>query len=385
MAEGTDSADEDVYYDARSSPTREQEENFDARRRSFENREEEENDYFRHDRVEREVTRLYGTLQQNEKKSLTIFLFGKAGSGKSSLGKSIVGIDAEDGPIEFSGWASLKTKDTHFRMTVGNVDVTIVDTRGLCDGLEDANDFETVQQMGDVLNNDRSGVIIVCLEMHQRVDESTLKPLIFLHEQFGMAIWAHVIIALTKADRYEEGKWLDMCPRGKSKAEYLVCRFHDEVSICEDYLQAIFTLDERKLKYRIGMTKREFEELQIPVIPTSQLRRMEMRKMDKVGHDYWFDELLLHCCARDKDAGIIQIHPERLANLPKEVLQKVDETLAKRASAFVEWARKKRIDPSLLKYAAVLVWSCYWISYYTKLTASPRFQDIKPTHTNPAT
>ena len=381
-AEGNDNASEDWHATSTDSPTRE----LDARSRSFLTSEEEENNHFcpgRVDLIEREATRLYGTL--NERKNITIFLFGKAGSGKSSLGKSIVGIEAEDVPREVSGWVPFKTEDTHFCTTVGNVDVTIVDTRGLCDGLEDAKDYETVQLMGDVLNNDRSGVIIVCLEMHQRIDESTLKPLIFLHKQFGMAIWAHVIIALTKADRYEEDKWLENRPRGKSKAEYLVCRFHEEVKVRKQYLQTIFTSEEMKPRYRIGMTKREFKELQIPVIPTSQLRRTEIRKMTKVGHDYWFDELLLHCCARDRDVGIIQIHPERMTNIPSEVLRKVDEALAKSASAFVEWARKKRIEPGLQKIAAALVWSCYWRSYYKKLIASPRFQAIIPAHTNPAT
>ena len=388
MAEGNDNASEEDWYDARTdSPTREQNENFDAML-SFLTSEEEENDHFCPDRVdpdfiEREATRLYGTL--NERKNITIFLFGKAGSGKSSLGKSIVGIEAEDAPREVSGWVSCKTEETHFSTTVGNVDVTVVDTRGLCDGLEDAKDYETVRLMGDVLYNDRSGVIIICLEFHQRMDESTLKPMVFLHRQFGREIWPHVIIALTKADRYEEDKWLESRPRGKSKAEYLVCRFHKEVDICKRHLQTIFTSEEMKPRYRIGMTEREFEELQVPVIPTSQLRRTEIRKMTKVGHDYWFDELLLHCCARDRDVGIIQIHPERMTNIPSEVLRKVDEALAKSAYAFVEWARKKRIEPGLLKYAAVLVWSCYWRSYYKKLIASPRFQATTPACTNPAT
>ena len=383
MAEGTNE-DVIVYYVARSSPTREQEKNFDARHRTFETSEEEDNDYFRHGRVEREVTRLYDTL--NERKNITIFLFGKAGSGKSSLGKSIVGIDAEDAPREVSGWAPSKTEDAYFRMTVGNVDVTIVDTRGLCDGLEDAKDYETVQQMGDVLTNDRSGVILVCLEMHQRIDESTLKPLVFLHRQFGREIWPHVIIALTKADRYEEDKWLENCPKGKSRPAYLVHRFHEEVEICKRHLQTIFTSDEMKPRYRIRMTECEFEELQIPVVPTSQLRETEMSKMAKVGHDYWFNELLLHCCARDNGAGIIQIHPKRLTNIPNDVLRKVDETLAKKANDFVEWALKKRMmKPGLMKYAAVLVWSCYLRLYYKKLITSPRFQAITPARTNPAT
>ena len=217
------------------------------------------------------------------------------------------------------------------------------------------------------------------------MDESTLKPLIFLHRQFGRKIWPYVIIALTKADRYEEDKWLEDRPRGKSKLEHLVCRFNEEVRRCKRYLQAIFTGEEMKPRYRIEMTKREYNELKIPVIPTSQLGINEMTKMSQVGYDYWFDELLLHCCARDKDVAIIQIHPKRMANIPSEVLRKVDVALAKKANAFIEWARKTRIAPGLMNFIAVIVWVYYCKVRHKKYINLPRFQAITPKPTSPAT
>ena len=95
MAEGNDNASEEDWYDARTdSPTREQNENFDAML-SFLTSEEEENDHFWPDRVdpdfiEREATRLYGTL--NERKNITIFLFGKAGSGSLRWGNRLLAL-----------------------------------------------------------------------------------------------------------------------------------------------------------------------------------------------------------------------------------------------------------------------------------------------------
>ena len=381
---------EEEYFDARRSPI-EEEENLDARRNLIREEEQnfdarrsptrEEEDYWVD--LEREATRLFGTL--NAKKNFAIFLFGKTGSGKSSLAKAIIGTEAKDAPKDVPGCVPSKTEATPFTATVGNVDVTIIDTRGLCDGLKDTNDDETVQLMGDVLKNDRSGIIIICLEMYQRVDESTLKPLVFLHRQFGREIWPHVIIALTKADRYEKDKWLEDCPKGKRKQEYLVGKFHEEVEYFKAYLQTIFTGEELNPEYQIGMTQCEFDELQIPVIPTSQLRKTEMSKMNSVGREYWFDELLLHCCARDKDAGIIQIHPDRMANLPNIIPRRIKDILAEKGRYLTEWARKRRMEPGLLKYAAVIAWTCHWWLYYKNVTASSRFQAAMPTRNNPAT
>ena len=62
--------------------------------------------------------------------------------------------------------------------------------------------------MGHALDKDR-GVIIVCIAMHEKMDDSTIKPLAALQNKFGYEIWTHVIIALTKADRFEAEKWLE--------------------------------------------------------------------------------------------------------------------------------------------------------------------------------
>ena len=313
-----------------------------------------------------------------EKKILKIFTFGKTGSGKSSLGSAIGGFPKDAAPKELYGWASNETKPTEFHREVGNVKVVVIDTPGLCDGLQSTNDEETVEKMKHVLNNDCSGVIIICLEMHERMDESTMKPLIDLHQRFGLEIWPHVIIALTKADRYEKEKWLKEKPRGKSKAEYLKCRFAKEVEGRKAYLKAIFTED--RFKSRIRMTQSEYEKLQIPIVSTSQLEKEQMKRMDKVGCKHWFDELLIHCSARDKDVGVLQIHEQRIAHLPQEMINKMEQTLEERNKALFEWVQKIRPKQGKLKKivsSIFVAWGIFWRTYYQTIITIPQFQAIE--------
>ena len=73
------------------------------------------------------------------------------------------------------------------------------------------------------------------------------------------------------------------------------------------------------------MTEDEFDDLKIPIFPTSQLSKQALERMEQVGHGYWFDLLLIQCCRRLLGSGI-QIHRERLSQLPPQLLvQEYDE------------------------------------------------------------
>ena len=54
-----------------------------------------------------------------------------------------------------------------------------------------------------------SGVLIVCIPMHERLDEAALETLAILHDKIGKDIWRYTVIALTKADEYPQAQWLE--------------------------------------------------------------------------------------------------------------------------------------------------------------------------------
>ena len=68
-----------------------------------------------------------------------------------------------------------------------------------------------------------------------------------------------------------------------------------------------------------GMSEKEYDELLIPVIPTSNCFDDDStKKMVRVEYGFWFDQLLVQICQREGGCGIMQIHSKRLAVLPRK-------------------------------------------------------------------
>ena len=128
--------------------------------------------------------------------------------------------------------------------------------------------------------------------MHQRVNESTLEILVQLDKKFGLDIWKHVVIASTKADRYEENKWLESKRFGKSSNTFLAEKFAEVIKEQKESLKEFFTAlsDQVSPSCYLGMTEEEFDQLMIPIVPSSQLNELEMNRMKQVGYGYWFDQ-----------------------------------------------------------------------------------------------
>ena len=126
---------------------------------------------------------------------------------------------------------------------------------------------------------------------------------------------------LTKADCYEKHKWL-MSQTQPETENYLKIKFSDELEKQKIILRKAFTATANQAPphCHIGMTEDEFYDLQIPIFPTSQLNQQALERMEQVGHGYWFDLLLIQCCRRLQGSGL-QIHRERLSQLPPQLLE----------------------------------------------------------------
>ena len=251
--------------------------------------------------------------ESNEPKSVSIIMLGKSGSGKTSLSSAIADME-------------LDTTITSTRRVLSQVDggsVNIFDTHGLTGISETILDNAMISSHSKV-------VIILCMDMYEELDESLLKALTLFHRKFGRKFWLRVIIALTKADCYEEHKWL----MSKLESGALEDKFEVDLEKWRTILREKFTakVDRVEPSCHIGMTDREFNlVLNIPVIPTSQLNPYALERMQQVGHGYWFDVLLIKCCQRLRAQNCaLQVHRSRLSQLPPHVWQEFSKAECRR-------------------------------------------------------
>ena len=225
--------------------------------------------------------------------SVSIITFGKSGSGKTSLSSAIANKEIDDSTKR---WDSSAKSTRRVRIQVGEGIVNIFDTPGVAN----------TNLMGiDPKLFDSKVVIIVCINMYKGLDESTLEALAQLHKKFGWDFWFQVVIVLTKADCYEKHKWL-MSQTQPETENYLKITFSEELEKQKIILKKAFTATANQAPphCHIGMTEDEFDDLQIPIIPTSQLNQQALERMEQVGHGYWFDLLLIKCCRRLQGSGL---------------------------------------------------------------------------------
>ena len=309
-----------------------------------------------------------------DRPSASIITFGRPGSGKTSLAHSI----SDD--KTFAGKSGMRPGTVQMFQTsiaVGDVELQVIDTRGMKDATKATKqDEETFDKISRIISNDgtsTNGVLIVCIEMHERVDESTIATLAMLHKRFEVNVWYRAVIALTKADRYEESKWPEppkrLGRRSMTKAFYKD-NFTKKINECKEDLKYYFTREDCKPKCHIGMTSEQFDELDIPIVPTSELTGEAMKRMKKVGQEYWLDELIVSCCQREKGIVLLRLHKYRLCNLPSSLVHKLEqEYLAKDMITNKEF---RKVGISKLWF--ILGPKGYWNRYCKEVSSIPRFE-----------
>ena len=320
-------------------------------------------------------------LKQMQRRALLqIFTVGKTGAGKSSLISDLVGPSAIEKPKVGAGWAPVTTESHKYEVQVekGVSSVFVYDTRGMFDAVAGGHEETTMSSLHKVCSNDVSGMLIVCIPMHDRLDESAVETIATLYNKFGKDIWKKSVIALTKADEYPRDEWL-VSKKWFNKAEpILKSEFERYLQKCKDILRENFTLSKDKARERsyIGMSVKEYDELEIPILPTSTLSsRDHLSKMRAVGHEYWFDLLLVECCKRERGMTLVNIHSKRLNNLPDEIVRQIDPTgvLGPDFIVLVQTFLKTVGEKSSL----LIAWNVYQHYKYSRnVVQAPRFEAI---------
>ena len=319
---------------------------------------------------------LEATLKEMEKlgKSLAIFTVGKCGVGKSSLIRDLLGPNAKKSPVVKGGMLPGTMTENEYVIPVGDgVSVNVYDTRGTFDGCGGHHEEKTASLVGKVCQNDLNGVLLVCIEMHSRLDEGAIKTIALLHQQFGMEIWRFAVIVLTKADDYPKDEWLKSKKFYQRKDPILKREFEKNLQKCKKSLQEIFTSPETDSQCYIGISQQQYDDLNIPILPTSTLNPKAIKKMEGVGYESWFDMLLLECCKQEQGAALVKIHSQRLANLSRDILDKLNPKNI--LGAEFDVLIRSIVQSQFGKTALVLAWKLYWLKYSHRVITAPRFEN----------
>ena len=334
------------------------------------------------------------------KPDLSIFTIGKTGAGKSSLVTDLIGpkalksIPDEKRPRSASGMKNCTETaemyeieiDVHVNDDEGQSGkqkgkVCVYDTRGFSDIESTEKEYDkTVALMEKVCKGEENGIILICIEMHRRLDINAMETMGRVHRKLGDKIWKLAVIALTKADEYPEAEWLEGKLWYQRSVPILTDRFIAAVLHAKTYLKQVCTSDEHiGEEYHIGMLPKTFDD--IPIVPTSKLSsRGAMSKMATVGYEKWFDELLTKCCARESGASFVQMNPDRTSRFhshpPDYIMKDVDkekyEEILEQVRSHYARTRAHRHQDGFLRY---LAWKVYWKMWYSgRIDTYERFE-----------
>ena len=103
--------------------------------------------------------------RSTKKQSVAIVVFGKVGSGKTSLAETIV---RSDNKKSENGWESSTISAYRMCIQVGQVSVNVVDTPGTKDIGAGRHDEDTTQLVGQIVTK-KLPFIIICIKMYVSV------------------------------------------------------------------------------------------------------------------------------------------------------------------------------------------------------------------------
>lgn len=225
-------------------------------------------------------------------KKLTVVTVGKTGSGKSSLVRELLGVDSAEPrrPCVKSGLQAGSTEPAPYENKL--LGYKIIDTPGLLNVHLGNYNQATVNVVEQIVKGSVPGVLLVCIEMHSRLDVSTMQVLALLHNKHGEKMWDHVVIALTRADEYPEHAWTESTPANKPKNQELKERFEKELEEAKIFLKNSITSQDAKTEAcHIGLSQEAWMKCKIPIIPTSQSIPSVAKKMKQIKHGHWLLEI----------------------------------------------------------------------------------------------
>ena len=214
----------------------------------------------------------------NAKKSISILVTGKTGSGKSTLINGILGLDVEGKKSAKEGHdlEACTTKLEAYQENKGGINVTIWDSPGLQDGTE--NQDEYLKEMEEkCFDRDLTMYCIKIAELRLVSENDEVRAMKKFTKAFGHDFWKTTIIVLTFANIFEliHKEWTYLPEEDKPMV------YKKKIQQWRERIREILTKD-------INVPSEIVKAIRI--VPAGYYK-----EPDLPGYKFWLSNLLLHC------------------------------------------------------------------------------------------
>ena len=237
--------------------------------------------------------------------SMSIFVSGKSGGGKSALVNALVGETvAEEGaePDPMTAEVTCYSRNVH------GVCLHVWDSPGLQDGTVNEGRYLADMNTKGCADAD---LFLFCINVGDTIkftlDSSELKALAKLTEAFGTSLWDHAVIALTFANRL-----------GQKNAEVrLAKRRKDEKKLKELFSSKIREWKEslRQMLLKIGVNS--VQASRVTIIPTGYRTSPSLPDRPHWLSTFWFS--VLHSTKSRAQPALLQMNETRIVESPETV------------------------------------------------------------------
>ena len=137
---------------------------------------------------------------EGSKRRLVLVTAGRAGMGKSTLLNNLLGLKGEKAAESKPGAKSVTKTVDYYEEEVHGITVRIIDTPGLeAKDLSSEEEEEALAKLS-VLSDGKVDLMLYCMALVGRFEDSDERIVKKLTEAFGKKIWRHAILVLTFGD-----------------------------------------------------------------------------------------------------------------------------------------------------------------------------------------
>ena len=175
----------------------------------------------------REMQKALEELRELLARKCTFLLVGRTGVGKSSTINSLLGQKV----ARVGHYEPTTVKVETFDAVIEGVQFSVIDTPGLCDGIDEKTDYRRIKEIFSKVSKIDCMLFVSELDA-ARVTGDEKRGIRLITESFGADVWKHAVIVFTFADRVSSETYTQ---RINKRTKLVQAEIRQHASLSEDF------------------------------------------------------------------------------------------------------------------------------------------------------